>query len=560
MSVLPYETLPRDYPNRLLSASVNSADWAQLEPYFLDLQWRPIASARDLEVWLTDYSELFTAISEAGAVRYIRTTEQTKDEGYRKAYKAFLEEVEPKVKVAQFNLNRKYVDTEYKKGLPRQRYSLLDRRVENSVRLFRQENVELEKEDSSLTQKFQEIAGSMTAVFDGKERTMPELQKFLEEPDRELRKRAWSSAEHRLLQDRERLDEIYDQLVAIRQKVAKNAGFENYRDYAFLKRERFDYSPKECLRFHDAVEQHIVPLLREVYAKRKESLGLDTLRPWDLLADPQGRPPLEPFESTGDLVGGCRRVFDRLSPVLSKNFERMARLGLLDLESRPGKAPGGYNAELAQLRLPFIFTNAVGTDGDLRTLLHESGHAFHVFEMRDQDLNYMYRSDNMPAEFAEVASMSMELMGGEHIEGIFYDRESATRSRYDHIIHITWLLGWIATIDAFQHWVYTNPGHTHEQRNEAWVRIHERFDSGESWEGLEEERATYWHRQLHLFQLPFYYIEYGIAQLGALGVWARYLRDPEDGSGRLQKGPLPRRVEAAPRALRGRRTPVGLWT
>ena len=528
MPLLRYEGLPREYPNRFLAASGNPVDWSRVEPYFADLQGRPITSTGDLERWLADYSELFTAISEEGTIRYIRMTEQTKSEEYRAAYLSFVEQVEPKVKVAQFNLNRRYAGSDRRKSLPKARYELLDLRIENSIKLFREENVELEKDEKGLAQSYQGIIGSMTVDYGGRERTLPEMQKFLEEPDRSVRKDAWALAESRVMQERERLNDIYDRMLVLRQKIAVNAGFKNYRDYTFLKRERFDYGPQECLRFHEAVEQHIVPLLREVYARRKETLGLDLLRPWDVIADPLGRPPLRPFKTTEELLSGCQRVFEKVSPDLRKNFDRMVELGLLDLESRPGKAPGGYNTELPQLRLPFIFTNAVGRDDDLRTLLHETGHAFHVFEMRDRDLHYLYRADSLPTEFAEVASMSMELVAGEHIEGVFYDKESAARSKYDHFRMIAWLLGWIATIDAFQHWVYTNPGHTREERNDAWVKTYERFSPGESWDGIEEERRTYWHRQLHLFELPFYYIEYGIAQLGALGMWMRYLDDPKD--------------------------------
>ncbi len=552
MSILRYESLPRDYPNRFLAASARPADWSSIERYFVELQGRSIASAVDIERWLDDYSELFSAISEEGTVRYIRMTERTTSDEYREAYLSFVGRVEPKVKLAQFKLNRKYIGSEYRKSLPKKRYSMLDLKMENSVKLFREENVSLETDDRGLAQRYQGIMGSMTVNFDGRERTLPEMQTYLEEPDRTVRKDAWTLTQRRVLRDREQLDDIYDRMVALRQKAAENAGFKNFRDYSFLKRERFDYGPQDCFLFHDAVEQHIVPLLRDVYEKRKEGLNLDVLQPWDVLADPMGRPPLRPFKTTGELVGGCQDVFERVSPELRRNFDRMVELGLLDLESRPGKAPGGYNTELSQLRLPFIFTNAVGRDDDLRTLLHESGHAFHIFEMRDQDLHYLCRGENVPTEFAEVASMSMELMAGEHLEGTFYDSESAARSKYDHFRMIAWLLGWIATIDAFQHWVYTNPGHTREERNEAWVRTYERFSAGESWEGVEEERRTHWHRQLHLFELPFYYIEYGIAQLGALGMWMRYRSDPNEAVAAYRRAlalggsrPLPELFEAA---------------
>ena len=527
MPILSYESLPRAYPNRFVPDSVDCADWSKLESFFADLERRPIASSSDLEHWLDDYSELFTAISEEGTIRYIRMTEQTESAELKEAYMSFLQNVEPKMKAGQFSLNKRYIESEHRKSLPSQRFSVLDRKIENSIKLFRENNIGLETEDRVQAQKYQEIMGSMTVEFDGRARTLSEMGKYLEETDREVRKDAWLSLGRRLLADREKVDGIFDSLVSIRDKIASNAGFANYRDYAFLKRERFDYSPEDCFRFHDAVADHIVPLLRQVYEKRRSDLNLDVLRPWDAKADPFQRPPLRPFKTTEELVRGCHRVFEKVSPQLMREFDEMATLGLLDLESRPGKAQGGYNTELPQLRLPFIFTNAVGRDDDLRVILHESGHAFQVYEMRDQNLHYLYRGDGLPSEMAEVASMSMELVAGQHLEGAFYDAESAARSTQEHLLMVTWLLGWIATIDAFQHWVYTHPGHTREERNDAWVKVHERFGIGDSWEGLDEMRRTQWHRQLHLFENPFYYIEYGIAQLGALGIWTMYLKDPQ---------------------------------
>jgi len=523
---LDYEGLPREYPHRFLPENIDLTDWSQVEGYFTELQRREIGSVDDLRSWLDDYSELLVVVSEAASIRYIRMTEQTDRQDYRDAYLAFVENVEPKVKVAQFNLNRRFVESDLRRSLPSDRYGLLQRKIENSVRLFRDANVELEKEERKLAQQHQSVIGSMTVSYEGRERTIPEMSKYLEVPDRAKREESWRLTQGRMAADRDRLDDIFDKMVALRDRIARNAGFENFRDYSFVSRERFDYGPEDCFRFHEAVEEQIVPLVREVYGRRWREMDLGSLRPWDLLVDPRGRPPLRPFTTTPELVRGCELIFEKVDPAFSDELKTMARLKLLDLESRPGKAPGGYNTELLDLRLPFIFMNSVGRDQDVWTLLHESGHAFHVFEMRDRDLPYLYRSDNTPTEIAEVASMTMELLGGEHIAGTFYDEADAARSRYDHFLSIASLLPWIATIDAFQHWVYTNPGHTREARRDAWVETYDRFSPGVSWDGLEEEKRSLWHRQLHLFQSPFYYIEYGIAQLGALGIWSRYLRSP----------------------------------
>jgi len=525
---LDYESLPREYPHRFLPQSIDLADWNRAEGYFTELQQRQIGSVEDLQSWLEDYSELFIAMSEAASIRYVRMTGQTDRKEYHDAYLAFVENVEPKVKVAQFNLNRKFAASHHRRLLPADGYGLLEKKIENSVKVFRNANVELEKEERKLAQQHQRITGSMTVYHDGRERTMAEMGKYLELQDPAAREEAWMLTQGRMARDRDQLDGIFDGMVALRDRIARNAGFEDFRDYSFVSRERFDYGPNDCLRFHDAVEKQIVPLVREVYRKRQRELGLDRLRPWDLVVDPHGGAPLRPFKTTSELVRGCEQVFEKVHPSFSENFRRMMNLNLLDLESRPGKAPGGYNAEFLDLRLPFIFMNSVGRDQDMWTLLHESGHAFHVFEMREKKLHYLYRSDNIPMEFAEVASMSMELLGGEHIAGTFYDEADAARSRHNHFLSITSLLPWISTIDAFQHWLYTNPSHTREERRDAWEKTYDRFSPGVSWEGLQDEKRSLWHRQLHLFQSPFYYIEYGIAQLGALGVWSRYLRSPGD--------------------------------
>lgn len=525
--VLDPDTLPQGNKRRFVPSKVDLGDWHQAESYFRALQARPIGSGDELQAWLEDYSELLGAVSEAGSVRYIRMTEQTDNEDYKKAHLDFIEDVSPKAKVAEFDLNRKFVQSPFTKKLPEDRYRIMIRRVKNRVALFRESNVELEKQDETLSQQYEGVTGAMTVLYGGKERTVSEMGRYLEGQDRSTREDAWRLTQARRLKDAGEIDEIYEKMLAIRLRVARNAGFENYRDYAFLDRERFDYTPADCLQFHDAVEKHIVPLVRAVQRRRQETMKLDELRPWDMVVDAEGRPPLSPYRTTEELIQKGRETLQNVDPVFGQNYQTMVDLNLFDLTSRPGKAPGGYNAELSDHRLPFTFMNSAGRDQDMWTLLHESGHAFHVFEMRRKELSYLYRGDNLPSEIAEVASMSMELMAGAHIQGTFYDEHDAIRSRREHFRSIAGLLPWIATIDAFQHWVYTHPGHTLAERREEWVRTDARFNSAESWEGLEEERQSYWHKQLHIFVIPFYYFEYGVAQLGALGVWSRYEKDPK---------------------------------
>ena len=519
--------LPRDYPQTFVPEGLNPANWKELEQLFHALEERPLDAPDSLERWLLDRSELMAVVHEEGSARYVRMTCQTDNSDYEKAYLQFVEEIEPRLKPRFHKLDELYLESPARPQLPRERYEVLDRRIANSVELFREENVPLETEEEKLGQVYQKLTGAMTVQYDGKEQTLQQMARYLEELDRGVRQEAWELVVGRRLQDREKLNEIYDELLALRQKIAENAGFANYRDYAFRRRERFDYTPEECARFHEAVERHVVPLMRALQEERQRKLGLSGLRPWDLSVDSEGRPPLRPFTSAQELVDGCVAIFQRVDSDLGEQFRHLAELGLLDLESRKGKAPGGYQATLEEHRLPFIFMNAVGRDGDLRTLLHEGGHAFHTFATRDEPL-IGYR--HAPMEFAEVASMSMELLGAPYLEE-FYSPEDAERSRRQHLEGIVNILPWIATIDAFQQWIYTHPGHAQEEREEHWLELRRRFGGIESWDGYEDALRAGWQRQLHLYLYPFYYIEYGIAQLGALGVW---LQSQSDDRGAVQ--------------------------
>jgi oligoendopeptidase F len=524
----------------------------KLNELFRDLDNRTLHSNSDLEKWLKDESELASALAEEQAIRYARMTCQTDDPEREKAYLSYIENVEPQVKLGFSKLDRKYVQSPARKSLPRDYYYVLDRKIENNVALFREENVELEKEETKLAQTFQKTTGAMTVLYDGQERTMQQMGRYLEETDRNVREKTWLLAEQRRAKDRDTLDQIYDQLISLRQKIAENAGFNNYRDYVFRKKERFDYTPEDCFKYHEAVDKYIVPLMHELDKERSQGLKVEILRPWDLAVDPKGRPPLRPFKTASELIQGCAKVFDKVNPEFAAKLRKMTSLNLLDLDSRKGKAPGGYNMEMAETRLPFIFMNSVGRDGDVWTLLHESGHAFHVFATRDKGFPYQYRSENIPLEIAEVASQAMEIIGGEHLEGTFYTKEEAARSRREHLASVVKLLAWIATIDSFQHWIYTHPNHTREERRDQWIRIRKRFGGAESWKGFEEFQRSQWQRQLHLFEVPFYYIEYGIAFMGALGLWTRYRKDPKAAIAAYQRAlslggskPLPEIFKAA---------------
>jgi len=514
--------LPLEYPRRFLPPDLPAGEWKEIAPFFEDLEKRKLHSPKDLEQAFLDLSELLSAVEEEGAIRYIRMTCDTTSPEYEKAYLTFVEEVAPKVEEALHRLRVKFASAPAWKDLDPKRYLVLKRKWENAIAIFREENIPLKVEEEKLGQRYQKIFGAMTVEFEGRTQTLQQMAKYLEEPDRRTREKAWELISERRLKDKDELESIFEELLSLRQKRAENAGFENFRDFAFRERERFDYGPKECEAFHKGVEEAVVPLLRQLHKERAKRLGLKKLRPWDLLCDPEGRPPLRPFKEAEELVTGAQEIFLRLDPRLGELFRRMAELRLLDVANRPGKAPGGYQSTLTERRLPFIFMNAVGRDQDLWTLLHESGHAFHTLFSRDEPL-HMYRDP--PLEFAEVASMGMELLASPFLDVFYPEEADRRRSLEEHLYGIVRLLCWVATIDAFQHWVYTHPGHSRAERHKAWVEIFQRFSGLEDWSGYEEVLEHEWHRQLHLFLAPFYYIEYGIAQLGALRLWGKAQED-----------------------------------
>jgi oligoendopeptidase F len=523
MSLLPFGKLTAHRPRSFIPPDLELGDWPQIAPWFDQLEARAARAATPaaLEQWLLDWSELNAALDEESARRNIAMTCHTDDADAEKAYLHFVENVEPQLKPRQFALEQIYVAHPQRAQLPAGRYGVFDRDLSNHVTLFRPENVPLETEEARLGQQFQKLSGALMVNFHGEEKTLVQMGRYQEEPDRALRQEAWECVAHRRLLEADKFDDLFDALVQQRHQIALNAGFANYRDYAFRRMGRFDYTPEDCARFHDAVESEIMPAVRELQAGRRRELRLDPLRPWDLAVDPKNRPPLKPFAEVADLVSRTQTIFNHLDPELAGDFKLMRDLRLLDLDNRKGKAPGGYQSTLSEARVPFIFMNAVGLQRDVETILHEAGHAFHALATRNEDL-YNYR--NAPIEFCEVASMSMELLGNEFIEE-FYPAAGANRARRTHLEGIIGFFPWMATVDAFQHWIYTHPGHTRADRAAAWLALMDRFGGAVDWSGYEKNRASLWQRQLHIFLYPFYYVEYGIAQLGALQVWANSKRD-----------------------------------
>ena len=513
-------------PRRFLPIEIDLNDTAALGAVLQRLEGRlnEVRTVKQLQEWLDDHDEFNAAVSEVASRTYIALTCQTDDPERERAYLRIIETVEPFLKPFQFALMQKLGAHPAFRELPSPHYDVFRRSVENRVRLYREDNVPRETEEAKLSQQYAKICGAMTVPFEDKERTLPEMDVFLEDPDRARRQTAFEAVAARRLADREAIEQIFERMLTLRGEMAHEAGFKDYRDYAFALHERFDYTPEDCLRFHDAIEQQVVPLRRKLREARRQKLGVAVLRPWDIDVDPEGRAPLRPFTDAADLAGRTQALFTKFDVRMRADFALMERDGLLDLGSRRGKAPGGYQQTLNEARVPFIFMNAAGTQSDVRTMVHEAGHAFHALASREQT-PAAYRS--APIEFCEVASMGMELLSAPLFEEYYPGQPGeADRARQELLGGIVDLLAWVAVVDGFQHWLYTHPGHSREERAARWLELVERFGGGEDWSTVAEARRYFWQRQLHFFQVPFYYVEYGIAQLGALQLWQHSQRDP----------------------------------
>jgi oligoendopeptidase F len=521
---LPRTFLPEDFV---------VTTWEALQPYFEELKQRPLTSLPALEQWLKDMSELEAVISEDACWRQIRMTCDTTDKSLEEAFTYFCMEIQPKLQPYADALNKKLVESEWVKALDQKEYATYLRNVDKQIKLFREENIPLQAELSVMAQQYGVIAGKMTITVKDQEYTLQQAAKFLENSDRALREEVFRKTAARRLADRDALDQLYTSLIGKRQQVAVNAGYANYRDYKFAELGRFDYTKEDCFQFHEAIKEHIVPLTQQILKKHQQKLGLEVLKPWDTEAEPAGVKPLEPFHTGAELIDKAIQCFDELGPFFGDCLRVMKQMGRLDLESRKGKAPGGYNCPLAETGVPFIFMNAAGQMKDLTTMVHEGGHAVHSFLSHELPLSAF---KEYPMEIAEVASMSMELFTMDHWNIFFDDAEELRRARMQQLERSITIFPWIATIDKFQHWIYEHPQHTVAERTTKWLEIMDEFSPAVAdWSGLEDYRAITWQKQLHLFEVPFYYIEYGIAQLGAIAMWKQYKENKEQALANYQK-------------------------
>jgi oligoendopeptidase F len=508
-----------------LKTDFKITDWSQLQRLFEELLQREIPNEISLMQWMKDRSELESVLWEDMAWRYIRMTCDTENALLEKHYQDYIQHIEPQVTPYSNRLNKKLLDHPLIEIIERRTgYGILLREIRKDISLFRDDNVALQVQGQTLSSRYGKLSGAMTITLDGKTLTMPQASVCLKSTDRDLRKKAFLQMSARRLQDRETLEEILDKLIQLRHQIASNAGFDNYRDYAFIEKGRFDYTPEDCFRFHESIRHEVLPLFNQQRQRQKQLLKLETLCPWDVTVDAQHRPALKPFESSEALLQKTIRCLNRIDPYFADCLSSMKERGYLDLESRPGKADGGYNYPLPESDIPFIFMNAASSQNDVRTLTHEAGHAIHAFLNAPLEL---VNFKNTPSEIAELASMSMELISMDAWDEFYPNEDELKRAKLEQLEGIISRLCNIAAIDRFQHWLYQNPNHTHEERRAEWHDITENFyDTVTDWSAITQAKDYNWQRVLHIFELPFYYIEYGMAQLGALAIWKNYRENP----------------------------------
>ncbi len=533
-----------------LPANLEITSWDTVAPYYKNLAERDINSVTELEQWLADRSALEAFLEEDMGWRYIKTNCNTEDKALAESFQFYITEIQPRVAPFDDKLNQKLIASPYLEQLDAFKYEVLVRGVKKQLEIFREENIPLYTEIEQAQHEYGVITGSMTIEIDGKEYTMPQAANFFKDTDRSKREDAYVRIKTRRLQDREVLNELFNKLIALRHKVALNAGYGNYRDYMFDAMGRFDYTVGDCRHFHQSVKEYIKPVCDAIDESRKQALDYDTLKPWDMDADTEGKAPLKPSDTTAELLDKAIDCFNTIDPFFGECLQTMKGMGNLDLESRKGKAPGGFNYPLYQSNVPFIFMNSANSMRDLVTIVHEGGHAIHSFLSKDLEL---VDFKSTPSEIAEIASMAMELISMEHWDNIFPNPDDFKRAKKYQLEKAISALPWIAQIDKYQHWIYENPTHTNDQRDAYWLSLCAEFGSSViDWTGNEDGLANQWQKQLHLYEVPFYYIEYGIAQLGAIAIWRNYKANPAKTLGQYKAAltmgytrPLPELYEAA---------------
>ncbi len=504
------------------AADFMQLSWSQIEPFYAELNGFSL-NAQNVKEWLSEWTRLSEFVNETGQRLYVAMTINTADKEAEKRLYNYLDTISPPAEAAEQKLREKLLAS----GIEPAGFEIVLRNMRAQAALFREANLPLFTEERKLGNEYDKLIGAQTVHWEGKDVTVTQLRPVYQDTDRTMREKAWRLALSRQLSDRDAINQLWGKFMGLRKQLAANADFTDYRAFRWRQLLRFDYTPESCAQFHDAIEQAVVPAAERIYERRRKQLGVDSLRPWDLDVDPLGRPALKPFEQISMLEGKTEGIFRQVDPQLGDYFATMRKEALLDLDNRKGKAPGGYCTAFVVAKRPFIFMNAVGLHDDVQTLLHEGGHAFHVFE--SAHLPYFQQLE-IGMEFAEVASMSMELLGLPYLSQSgtgFYTDKDAARARIEHLEGLILFWPYMAVVDAFQHWVYTHNEEATDAANcdAAWSAQWKRFMRGVDWAGLEQEKMTGWHRKLHIHEVPFYYVEYGLAQLGAVQVWRNSLQN-----------------------------------
>jgi len=513
-------------PSNFIPTNLTINGWSDLKPYFDKLINTKVNNSDKLSQLILQYSETLSVFHEQNAWSYINMSRETDNKEYLQRHELFATKIAPELQKAANQVEKFIVGHPCFSGLPDERFGQLKKRLKRELEMYRDENVELSAEISKLSTKYDQLSGGLNVTIDGEEMPLPKAAVKLQSADRAVRKEAWLAIGEKRYEIKEKADQIYNDMLKLRVKTAENADYKNFRDYRHDLLQRFDYTPADAIAFQEAIEEHIVPLARKIDESHRDKLGIaaDDYRPWDALGEPEGQVALKPFESGEELLEKTISIFTDIHPQFGENLRAMKAADLFDLESRKGKAPGGYNYGLETTGMPFIFMNAAGVHRNVTTMCHEGGHAMHTFLTNDEPI-IQYR--DTPSEMAETASMSMELLTAEHWNK-FYNNKDHIRARREHLEDIISFFPWCATVDAFQHWVYLNPDHSVEERDAYFDELNQRFTSGLiNWEGYDHYRKNGWQRQLHIFGMPFYYVEYGIAQLGALQVYRLYKEDPQ---------------------------------
>ncbi len=501
-------------------------NWEELQPKFEEFENASINSPEELLQWLKDFNAFLKEIQEAKAWAFINMTRDTANKEYEKAYVYVVKELSPQMTRYEHRIWKKYYESPYRPRIRFEGKEIFDKKIKNSLELYNEENIRLKSQESLLAQKYSQIQGGLTVTLDGKEMTLQQAGVFLKNKDRSVREKTWREIEKVTSKVADQLDDLLSEQIEIRNRIARNAGFKDFVEYRYRELERFDYTPEQVEGLHKLIEERVTPVYRDLLEYIRKNLGVEKLKPWDLSVDIFSERPLKPFNNARELIDASLKVLEDIRPSWAGFIRRMDEKGLLDLESRKGKAPGGYQYPLYQSGMPFIFMNAVGTHSDLVTFMHEAGHAVHSFLA--SHIEMLLNLDVSP-ELAEVASMSMEFLTSEAWKYIYTDEKELKNAFFNQYTRPIKLLVWIAVVDSFQHWLYRNPEHSKEERRNKFAELYKKY-MGESvdWTGYESALAVVWHKQLHIFEIPFYYIEYGIAQIGALQTWRNYLRDKEE--------------------------------